>query len=342
MPPNEYLAEKGWGRPVGPGRHPSQRLRQLRDGAGDSRRARAPIADWKLDPLYRHFSHPEAGGDVAAVWGFTRDPDDRQRVEILNDLRQIVVREHGQVPSGVTPAAMRHRDPSGTAGCWAAPHGSRKGPAGRSIYEVGKLFQLDGEHAPAGRQHARGGGPRLRGRQRRIRLQEPARHRAGKSDSDQSAGSELPFEVQRCSGRPGAVSGFGRVRSAGSSKLPDGRPHPAAGTGLPVLRHVDLPARPHARASAGRQGGPGYRVRSAALGRLVLAGDGARVRPAIGRRRRGRVGLSNGVAEGPDFFCPFAADDGSYVVVVRFEFDGQNWKAVRAGQPFRQSAAPQE
>ena len=54
----------------------------------------------------------------------------------------------------------------------------------------------------------------------------------------------------------------------------------------------------------------------------------------------GRVGLSNCLADGAGFLFPFAADDGTYVVVVRFEYDGRSGRpsareAVLSGQASR-------
>ena len=57
--------------------------------------------------------------------------------------------------------------------------------------------------------------------------------------------------------------------------------------------------------------------------------------------RVGRVGLSNFCPQDTGFLCPFAADDGSYTVVFRFDWDGQKWKPIRAGRPFITMVAPQ-
>jgi hypothetical protein len=38
--------------------------------------------------------------------------------------------------------------------------------------------------------------------------------------------------------------------------------------------------------------------------------------------------------------CPFEADDGSYAVVVRFEYTAGAWKGVRAGKPFHTAVPP--
>ncbi len=85
---------------------------------------------------------------MATVWGFSRDPDDRQRVEMLNDLRRIVVRETANTraadaPSGTCrlPRILRHGRVLGRTA--RQPEGTSR-PV---VYELGKLFQLDKEHA---------------------------------------------------------------------------------------------------------------------------------------------------------------------------------------------------
>jgi hypothetical protein len=53
----------------------------------------------------------------------------------------------------------------------------------------------------------------------------------------------------------------------------------------------------------------------------------------------GRVPLSNCLEQDTGFLCPFPADDGSHIVVVRFDWDGKRWQTSAAGKPF--GAAPE-
>lgn len=89
---NSHTVALGFGRMVGPdGIHPNVygnfvMVLAIAEALG------ADIARWKLDRLARHFLHPESGGDVPSVWGFTKDPSDAERRELLEALRTIVVR----------------------------------------------------------------------------------------------------------------------------------------------------------------------------------------------------------------------------------------------------------
>jgi hypothetical protein len=124
------------------------------------------------------------------------------------------------------------------------------------------------------------------------------------------------------------------------AKFPDGRPHPAAGTGVLFSGTLTfLPDRTQGHPQAGKD--------DREIEVVQLRWDGSSLRVTgrdFVRQFAGvdvaRVGLSNAIADGAGLLCPFAADDGSYVVVVRFEFDGHAWKAVRAGRPFHQAAVP--
>jgi len=49
------------------------------------------IANWNLSALENRFRHPAAGGDVAEVPGFTKDPTDAERIVLLAELRRIVL-----------------------------------------------------------------------------------------------------------------------------------------------------------------------------------------------------------------------------------------------------------
>jgi hypothetical protein len=337
---NEYLGQKGWGRPVGPdGIHPNvygnfvMALAILGELGAD-------IGGWKLDPLYRHYSHLESGGDVPAVWGFSKDPNDQQRVEILQGLRAIVVRELAKPSPAVTPAAtsgvprtVRHGRVLGRVA--RQPEGTSR-PV---IYEVGKLFQVDREHGLLVASMREEGGHDFEvGNDGFVfkRLQDIAPEKA------------IPINLLDPNYRlkaNGAPAVQGRFPVSGGfvplgSKLPDGRPHPAAGTGFLFSGTLTfLPDRTQGHPEAGKD--------DRDIEFVQLRWDGSAL--TVTRRELfkqlagvdvGRVALSNALADGAGFLCPFEADDGSYVVMVRFEYDGHDWKAARAGRTFRQAPEP--
>jgi hypothetical protein len=337
---NAYLEQKGWGRAVGPdGIHPNvfgnfvMALAILGELGAD-------IESWTLDALTQRYAHPEGGGDVATVWGFTRDPDDRQRGEILRHLRSIVVREIAgtKSPSPVAvpgvPRIVRHGRVLGRVA--RQPEGTNR-PV---IYEVGKLFQVDREHCLLVASMREEGGHDFEvGNDGFI----------FKDLHDIAPEKAIPINLLdpnyhlKSNGAP-AVQGRFPV-SGGfvplGAKLPDGSVHPGAGTGF--LFSGTLTFRPD-RFEGHPQAGKDDRD----IEFVQLRWDGSSLQ--VTRREYvkqlagvdvGRVALSNGVADGAGFLCPFAADDGSYVVVVRFEYDGRGWKAVRAGEPFRRAKVPQ-
>jgi hypothetical protein len=337
---NEYLQQKGWGRPVGPdGIHPNiygnyvMALAILGTLGGD-------IAHWKLDPLYRHFSHTESGGDVPTVWGFDKDPDDAQRVEILKDLRAIVVRELANSPPAPTPPdpslyprVVRHgRVLSLTA---SQPENTTR-PV---IYEVPKLFQLDRDHGMLiASMREQGGHDFEVGNDAFV----------FKDLKDISAEKAIPInrlDANYHLKSTGAPAVQGRFPVSGGfvplgAKLADGSPHPAAGTGFVYSGTLTFRAdRMEGHPQAGKDD------RDIEFVQLRWDGKDLKViqrefSKTLAGVDVGRVGLTNALPDGTGFLCPFAADDGTYVVVIRFEYDGESWKPVKAGKPFRESPLP--
>ena len=126
------------------------------------------------------------------------------------------------------------------------------------------------------------------------------------------------------------------------AKLADGRPHPAAGTGFLFSGTLTfLPDRTQGHPQAGKD--------DRDIEFVQLRWDGTKLKVTKREFAKefagvavGRVGLSNCLPDGAGSLCAFAADDGTYVVVVRFEFNGREWKAVRAGKPFSQARPPQD
>jgi hypothetical protein len=156
----EYIEARQWGRLVGPdGIHPNSygnfvMTLAILESLG------ADIAQWKLDGLFPHFRHPETGGDVENIWGFKKDPDDAERMTILEDLRKLVVQET-KPTEAVSANAVASSN--GTPQFYPTAHSFRQmlrhgrlldHPATQPIgtdkpasYEIAKIFQLDQETA---------------------------------------------------------------------------------------------------------------------------------------------------------------------------------------------------
>ena len=153
---------KGLGPARRPRRHSPQRLRQLRRWLWRSSANWVPT-DRRLEARSSlpPYSHPKKRGATwRPMWGFTRDPDDRQRIEILS-------RPAGDRRARIKQASRPARGHAGfqmRTGRAIRRHGRLLGDAARqpegtsrpAIYEVGKLFQLDRQHGAACRQPARG------------------------------------------------------------------------------------------------------------------------------------------------------------------------------------------
>ena len=207
------------------------------------------------------------------------------------------------------------------------------------VYELGKLFQLDKEHAllvasmrEQGGHDFEVGNDGFVFRNLHDLVPEnaiPINHLDAtyhlKSNGDPAVQGRFPVS-----------GGFVPL----GARLPDGRPHPGAGTGVLFSDTLTfLPDRTEGHPQAGKED------RDIEVVQLRWDGSSLRVTGRDLVRQLagvdvGRVGLSNAVADGTGLLCPFESDDASYVVVVRLEFDGHAWKAVRAGHPFRASPLP--
>jgi hypothetical protein len=337
---HEYLQQKGWGRSVGPdGIHPNvygnyvMALAILGTLGAD-------VAHWKLDPLYRHFAHPAAGGDVPTVWGFKKDPSDAERIEILEDLRAIVVRELAKSPPPPTPPepslyprVVRHGRVISQA--VIQPENTTKPVS----YELGKFFQLDQDTCLlVASMREQGGHDFEIGNDgfifKDLRDIDPKKAFAiNRFDPNYRLKSNGAPAVQSRYIVSGAFVPLG-------AKLADGTPHPAAGTGFCTSDPLTfLPDRSEATLEAGKE--------DREIELMQLKWDGSHLK--ITRREFftkiagvevGRHSLTNAVAEGTGFLLPFGSDDGTYTAVVRFEYDGENWKAVRAGNTFCHTVKP--
>ncbi len=156
----EYIEAEQWGRLVGSdGIHPNvygnfvMALAVLQSLEFD-------IEHCKLDGLYAHLRHPKMGGDAETIWGFARNPNDVERINILEKLRTIVVQETSRAPAG---SAETEETTERSPKFYPTAHTFRRlrlhgrildhpatQPAGTDkpvSYEIGKFFQLDKETA---------------------------------------------------------------------------------------------------------------------------------------------------------------------------------------------------
>jgi len=328
---NGHLSARGWGRTVGPdGIHPNvygnwvMALAILRELGAD-------IGNWKLDAIDARIAPKSAGGDVGTVWGFDKDPSAVERRQLLRDLRAIVA---GMPRSSDSiQRVIRHGRLLSTA---------VKQPAGTSktvIYELGKFFQLD---------------------RTRLLLVASMREQGGHDfcvGNDGFVFEKLP-DIDPASAIPinrldpdyklksnGAPAVQGRFPASGGfvplgARLANGRPHPGAGTGFLFSGALTfLPDRSNGHPQATRA--------DRTIEFIQLRWDGKTLHKT-GRELTdrfegigvGRVPLSNCLEQDPGFLCPFPADDGSHVVVVRFDWDGKRWKPGAAGKPF--GSAPEQ
>ncbi len=342
---SNYVTKAGWGRMVGPdGIHPNVlgnyvMVLAVMGSLG------ADVGRWKLDALERHFLHPAAGGDVANIWGFSKDPTDAERKIILRDLQKIVAEQVRAAASGLAltvatpPADLASRGAHTYARLLR--HGRLLGQAVRQpanttrpiSYEVGTILQLDREHAVLiASLREEGGHDFCVGNDAFVfeHLADIVPERA------------LPInrlEVNRPlkSGKGTCI--LGKFPASGAfvplgAKMADGSPHPAAGTGFLVSGTLPfLPDRSLGHPDAGPDDRPFDLIQLKWDGKELKVTQITQVHDLIGRRI-GRMGLSNFCAQDSGFLCPFGPIDGSFVVVVRFDWDGDAWTPTQAGQPF--------
>lgn len=238
----EYIERQKWGRLVGrDGIHPNiygnfvMALAILESLGAD-------IARWKLDGLFPHFGHPATGGDVETVWGFSKDPTDAERIAILENLRNIVVQETKtpeKVPATAAASDCRPQFyPTAHTFRRLARHGrildrpvtQPVGTDKPASYEIGKIFQLDPDTALLVASLREQGGHDFEiGNDgfifRKLSEIVPA----------------LAFPINRLetnyttrAGQPAVLAKYpvnGIIIPLGT-KLKDGTPHPAAGTGF--------------------------------------------------------------------------------------------------------------
>jgi len=338
----QIVAAQGWGRVVGPdGIHPNvygnfvMALAILGTLGGD-------VSNWKLDSLAPHFRHKMAGGDVATVLGFTRDPSDAERIALLHTLQAAAAADLREGP--VPPAGRALPEVTHYAGhtftdvirhgrVLAHPAAQPAGTTRPVSYEVGMTLQLDRDHALlVASMREQGGHDFEVGNDAFV-----FRHLSDIRPERAIPINRLELDRPRASGHGTCI--LGKFPANGGfvplgATLADGSPNPAAGTGF--LISGSLPFLPN-RTDGDPESGPDDRPFE--LVQLRWDGQTLRVtqREELFRllgTRIGRIGLGNFCPQDRGFLCPFGPDDGTYVVVVRFDWDGQKWKATKAGRPF--------
>ena len=119
------------------------------------------------------------------------------------------------------------------------------------------------------------------------------------------------------------------------AKLPNGNPHPAAGTGLLISEAVTFDLE---RSQADQNS-------EATIECLQVSWDGANLRvnqrtcldSFLGHTIVG-LPLSHFLLDGDHFLAPFTTEQG--IVVIRFDYDSAQWQPTQAGQPFRTYQCP--
>jgi hypothetical protein len=206
-------------------------------------------------------------------------------------------------------------------------------------YEVGALFQLDREHCLLTASLREQGGHDFEVGNDGFVFQRLSEILAEKAIPI----NRLDTNFQLKSARGRCVLGKFPVSGAfvpRGARLEDGSPHPGAGTGFLVSGSLPfLPDRSDGHPEAGPDDRPFDLVQLRWDGHVLQVARRDQVSSLVGRRL-GRICLSNFCAQDRGFLCPFGPDDGSFVVVIRFDWDGQSWKPTAAGKPFITAKAP--
>jgi len=333
---HEYLQKNGWGRPVGPdGIHPNVYGNYVM-ALAILRALGANLESWRLDTLVRRFKHPESGGDVETVWGFSKNPSDTEREKILFDLRRIVLArmdagglicndENSRLPK---ESAHGFRRITRHGRVLSRPARQPEGTSKPVVYEVGKIYQLDPDHCLlVASMREEGGHDFAVGNDGFVFA------RLSDIDSKQAVPiNRLEPNYRLKSGETGVQAkypGSGGFVPMGA-KLVDGRPHPAAGTGfLFSATGTYLPDRSEAHPRADNW-----------LEMIQLRWDGKalqvlermRVEELLGMPMK-NVALSVFLPQDQGFLCPVVTTN-SGIVVIRFDWNGQRWTPSASGKPF--------
>jgi hypothetical protein len=195
-------------------------------------------------------------------------------------------------------------------------------------YELGKSFQLDQRHALlVASMDEQGGGDLCVGNDGFIfeKISEIAPEKAipiNFPDPD--------YKLRNAPGRAflakyPVTGGFVPL----GATLDDGRPHPAAGTGILVSDAVTFSLDKTSADSSSETIMEFIQLRWD--GRSLKIQDKTLIDQALSYKISGTP-LSYFCPQGPDFIAPFVTDQG--IIIFRFAFDGQSWQIASAGRPF--------
>jgi hypothetical protein len=337
---HDYVTSRGWGRMVGPdGIHPNVfgnfvMTLAILDSMG------ADIASWKIDGLIPHFRHPEAGGDVKTIWGWTKNPTDDERIVILKDLQEIVAREV------VVPAhAQTGRAKVSDGGAGATAHTFRRlrhhgrlisHPATQPVgttkpvsYELGTLFQLDAEHLLLVASMREQGGHDFEVGNDGFIFKDLSEIAAERAIPLNRLEPNYQFKSGKGSGVLAKFPGSGAFVPLGA-KLENGDPHPGAGTGF-LLTTCQAFLADRSEAAPDADEFVQFQQLKWANGKLEVTNSEL---PSPLREKAKNQGF-NCVPLGSAFLCPCVAVDGT--VVIKFEFVEGQWKATYTSKPFLQN-----
>ncbi len=324
---HQYLQARGWGRTVGPdGIHPNIFGNTVMAFAILGALG-ADLGRWKVDTLAPHFRTPEAGGDVTTIWGFTRNPNNDERVRILRDLQAIVAQEMPtailEPPTQTSQRILRH------GRILDRPAQQPAGTTRPVVYEIGKLFQLDRE---------------------RVLLTTGMREQGG---HDFEVGNDGIVFRQLSDLVPQAAFPVNRLDP--NYRMKDGRPSvlarfPVSGGFLPQGA-VDAKEQLYAGHSTGFFLGAAYPYTpdrqdnypglEPFLTFQQARWDGSQLHvtddqlPEPLASRLINVGF-NCLFDNGAFLCPAVTPEG--IIVIRFDYRDRKWQPVAWGKPFRSSA----
>jgi hypothetical protein len=324
-----YIVGSGWGRLVGAdGIHPNVYGNCVMSMA-ILRALGADLAQWSLKEAGKHFLHPAAGGDVEEVWGFVKDPSDRERLEILKDLRGIVAKSvkpnapvtRKDIPSAGHTFTALHRHGRILAQPLVQPEGTTK----PCSYELGKLFQLDHTNVLLIASLREQGGHDFEvGNDGFVfqRLSDIVPDRAfpvNRLEPD----FKLP-DQQKSVLAKFPVNGAFMPRGA---LLANGRLHPAGGTGF--LLSTAAPFLPDRSEMVPKQRHFLEFLQTTWDGKTFTTTKDALPEPYASTLMNAGF---NCIPDGEGFLCPLVSDDG--IVVLRFEFAHGKWRPTSAGKTF--------
>jgi hypothetical protein len=289
----------------------------------------ADIARWKLDGLARRFLHPEAGGDVPKVWGFTKDPSDDERRELLEELRTIVVRLPKAAPPAPRPNATAHQFRRLIRHGRILDHPARQPEhtTKTATYELGKLLQLDRDHVLLMASLREQGGHDFCIGNDAIVFRDLSEIRPERATPLNRLDPHYRLKSGAGTGVQAKFPASGAFVPLGA-RLADGLPHPAAGTGFAFS----------ATATFSQDRSEELKDGDKWIEFVQLRWDGKQLTAKGDPLPDSLFGvhvINQGfqcVPQDTAMLCPLVSDKG--ILVVRFEASGGAWRPVKAGTPF--------